>query len=197
MGSLRLGAIPGATPGKWIDTWQERMRRNPLEFVPLEVAEQGRALAQGEVDAAIVRLPIDARDLHVIPLYDETPVVVCGVDSHLTVADELTYADLAGEVLIIPADDVLQAEVPGTVAPAFAPPPTTADAIATVAAGVGIVIVPMSLARLHHRKDTDYRPLLGGPTSTVALAWPSGEASPLADAFVGIVRGRSATSSRD
>ena len=49
----------------------------------------------------------------------------------------------------------------------------TEEAIAIVASGVGVVIVPMSLARLHHRKDADYRPLRDGPASTVALAWPA------------------------
>ena len=79
---------------------------------------------------------------------------------------------------------------------AVAPPADTAEAIATVAAGVGIVIVPMSLARLHQRKDVEYRPLLDGPASTVALAWAADRTTPAVDAFVGIVRGRTANSSR-
>ena len=61
------------------------------------------------------------------------------------------------------------------------------------------MIVPMSLARLHHRKDAEYRPLVDGPTSTVALAWPTaadGANGPLVDAFIGIVRGRTTNSSR-
>jgi DNA-binding transcriptional LysR family regulator len=153
-----LGAIPGATPGKWIDVWKQRMPRTALELLPLAVADQRRAIVAGEVDAAIVRLPLDDTDLHVIALYDEVPVVVTAAESHLTAVDELSLDDLTGETMIVPADDVLGLTVPGTVAPAFPPPADTADAIATVAAGVGVVIVPMSLARLHHRKDADYRP---------------------------------------
>lgn len=193
-GPFRLGVIPGATPGKWIDAWQERMPGSPLELVPIDVATQ-RAALDG-VDAALVRLPIDADDLHVIALYDEIAVVVCGAESHLTAADELTAADLAGEVLLVPQDAVWALDVPGTVAAAFAAPATTEDAIETVAAGVGIVIVPMSLARLHQRKDAAHRPLRGGPTSTVALAWHADRTTPHVDAFVGIVRGRTANSSR-
>jgi DNA-binding transcriptional LysR family regulator len=194
--TFTLGAVPGATPGKWIDTWKERMPRTALELVPLAVADQRRALSEAHVDAALVRLPIDKDGLHVIPLYDEVPVVVCAKDSHLTAAEELDAADLEGEVLIVPADDVLGIRVPGTVAPRFAPPADTGEAIATVAAGVGIVVVPMSLARLHHRKDVDYRPLREGPVSTVALAWMSERTTPAVEAFVGIVRGRTANSSR-
>ncbi|HKP07061.1 MAG TPA: LysR substrate-binding domain-containing protein [Microbacterium sp.] len=195
--TFTLGAIPGATPGKWIDIWNERMLRTSLELVPLTVADQRRALRDGEVDAAIVRVPIDKDGLHVIPLYDELPVVVCAKDSHLTAADdELDTADLVGEVLIVPKDDVLGIHLPGTVPPRFDAPADTGEAIATVAAGVGIVVVPMSLARLHHRKDVEYRPLRDGPVSTVALAWDAERSTPAVEAFVGIVRGRTANSSR-
>ncbi|GAA5203616.1 LysR family substrate-binding domain-containing protein [Microbacterium jejuense] len=194
--TFTLGAIPGATPGRWIDTWNDRMPHTALELVPLAVSDQRRALVDGEVDAALVRLPIDKDGLHIIPLYDEVPVVVTSKDSHLLAVDELDTADLVGEVLVVPRDDVLGSHIRGAVEPRFAPPADTAEAIATVAAGVGIVIVPMSLARLHRRKDAEYRVLLDGPTSTVALAWVAENTTPAVDAFVGIVRGRTANSSR-
>lgn len=192
--TFRLGAVPGATPGTWIDRWKQRLPDVPLELVPIEVATQRTAL--DEVDAALVRLPLDDPSLHVIPLYDELPVVVAAADSHLMAVDELTAADLEGEVVLRPSDDVLgPLDLPGTTPARVAPLPT-ADAIATAASGVGIVIVPMSLARLHHRKDADHRVLADGPHSTVALAWPRGRTTPDVEAFVGIVRGRTANSSR-
>ena len=98
--------------------------------------------------------------------------------------------------IVTPADDVLGLEVPGAVEPRFAAPETTGDAIATVAAGVGAVIVPMSLARLHQRRDAASVPLRDGPLSQVALAWRTDRTTPLVEAFVGIVRGRTANSSR-
>ena len=131
-----------------------------------------------------------------IPLYDEVPSSWHPPTRTLAAADELELADLAGEVLIVPQDDVLGLEVPGAVAASFAPPDDTEQAIATVAAGVGVVIVPMSLARLHRRKDADYRVLRDGPTSTVALAWRADRTTAAVDAFVGIVRGRTPNSSR-
>lgn len=219
-GPFRLGAVPGATPGKWIAAWRERQPQVELELVPIAVADQRQALvapdrdargvergadadkpaadaASDPVDAALVRLPIDGDGLHVIRLYDEVTVVVASADSHLLAVDELEFADLAGEIVIIPADDVLGLEIPDAVAPAFRPPETTADAIATVAAGVGVVVVPMSLARLHHRRDVEYRPLRGAAASAVALAWPADRTTPLVETFVGIVRGRTANSSRE
>ncbi|GAA3906087.1 LysR family substrate-binding domain-containing protein [Microbacterium invictum] len=195
-GPFRLGAIAGATPGKWIDTWHERMPGVELRLIPLAGHEQADALIADEVDAALVRLPVDPDGLHTIVLYDEVPVVVCSADSHLTAADELVLADLAGEIVITPRDDVLHTDVAGALAPKFDAPETTEDAVATVAAGVGVVIVPMSLARLHHRKDVAHRPLTDGPLSTVALAWPSARSNAHVEAFIGIVRGRTANSSR-
>ena len=163
----------------------------------MTVAHQRDALVAGQVDAALVRLPIDRDGLHVIPLYDEVPVVVMPKDSHLTAADELEASDLSGEVVIVPGDDVLGMPLPDdALSPAFDPPETTGDAVATVAAGVGVVIVPMSLARLHHRRDLDHRPLRDGPTSSVALAWVAERTTPDVEAFVGIVRGRTPNSSR-
>ena len=191
-----LGAIPGATPGGWIDAWKERVPQTELELRPIAASNQRSALLGEGLDAAIVRLPIDRDQLSVIALYDETAVVVTSVDSHLTAAEELGLEDLAGEILIVPQDDVLGLHVPGAIPASFAAPEDTEQAIATVAAGVGIVIVPMSLARLHRRKDAAYRPLRGVPESSVALAWPSERTTPAVEAFVGIVRGRTANSSR-
>ena len=198
-GPFRLGAVAGTTPGKWIDIWHSRMPHTPLELVPLQGASQRDAVLSASVDAALVRLPVDRDGLHAIALYEEVPVVVCGAESHLTAADELTLGDLAGEVVITPRDAVLEVDVPGGLTPRFDAPATTEEAIATVAAGVGVVIVPMSLARLHHRKDVEHRPLADGPGSTVALVWrdpTEDEAAVLVETFIGIVRGRTANSSR-
>ncbi|KZE42318.1 LysR substrate-binding domain-containing protein [Microbacterium sp. T32] len=194
--TFTLGAVPGATPGKWIGVWRERMPHVSLEL--REIAASTQRAALDDVDAALVRLPIDgADDLHVIPLYDELPVVVMSTESPLTAADEeITAADLAGEIVIVPADDVLGAQIPDAIPPAFAPPVDTGEAIATVAAGVGVVIVPMSLARAHQRRDVEYRVLADGPVSTVAVAWRRDATTEDVDTFVGIVRGRTARSSR-
>lgn len=192
--TFRLGVVPGATPGKWIDAWKQRMPHVPLDLVPIEVATQRTSI--DEVDAALVRLPLADDALHVIPLYDEVPVVVASAGSHLLAADELSLADLEGEVVMTPSDDALPPfELPGALAPSFAPV-STADAVVTAATGVGSVVVPMSLARLHHRKDVGHRPLVDGPVSTVALAWLRDRTTPDVETFVGIVRGRTANSSR-
>ena len=69
--------------------------------------------------------------------------------------------------------------------------------VATVAAGTGVVVVPMSVARLHHRKDVTYRPVSDLAPTTVGLAWRADDDDERVQTFIGIVRGRTARSSRD
>ena len=73
---------------------------------------------------------------------------------------------------------------------------TGAEAIELVAANVGVAVLPQSVARAHSRKDVVARPLSGAPDTGIALVWPTRDAHPLCDEFIGIVRGRTANSSR-
>ena len=203
---FRLAYVPGATPSKWASVWRERLPDVPLELVQLEAPAVAPALVAGEVDAAIGRLPVDKEMFSAIPLYEETSVV-CFSRDHLLAAlaedEEVSSADLAEDPVWVPADDVLFAAhpVPG-VAPAdpegnpLDPVPTTADAVVTVAANVGVAVLPMSLARLHRRKDVTYRPLVDGPTAPVGLVWPTDRTTDLVEELIGIVRGRTVNSSR-
>jgi len=194
--TLRLGAVPGATPGRWIDTWKERMPLVSLELVPVAFAAQRTALTDGAVDLALVRAPFDKDGMHAIPLYEELPVVIASSESHLLAAEELSPADLEGETLLTTREDVLGDLALPTEPSRIPPLDTVEDAVATVASGVGILVAPMSLARLHHRKDVEYRILREAPVSQVLLAWPADATTPDIEAFIGVVRGRRATSSR-
>lgn len=194
---FRLAIVPGATPGKWISLWRERMPDVPLEVVHVSARGGDKVLLNDEADAALLRPPHDTIDLRSFHLYDEVPVVVISVDSALTAGDELSAADLAGEVVIVAQDDVLRlGNIEGTIAPVFDAPASAQDAIATVATGVGVTIVPMSIARKHHRKDVEYRPYLDAPASPVVLAWHADRETADVQTFIGIVRGRTANSSR-
>ena len=65
-----------------------------------------------------------------------------------------------------------------------------------MAAGIGLLVVPQSLARLHHRRDLVFRPVTDAPQSQVALSWLEDRTSDLVEEFIGIVRGRTVNSSR-
>ncbi|MGP7960340.1 LysR substrate-binding domain-containing protein [Sanguibacter sp. A247] len=214
--AFRLGFVPGTTPAKWVRTWRARLTV-PLALVPLETDDAGAALGSaegGDVDAALVRRPVTThgddglRARHAIPLYDEVPVVVVGKEHLFSLEDEVTLDDLADETVWHPLDDrfdwnaLAAGEEPTAITgtppgePGSMRPAHAKEAVEIVAAGVGVVVLPMSIARLHHRRDVVAVPLSGGPTSGVSLVWPAVDANPLCEEFVGIVRGRSVNSSR-
>ncbi|MGW6898638.1 LysR family substrate-binding domain-containing protein [Streptomyces sp. NBC_01727] len=193
--SFRLAYVPGVTPTKWVRIWNERLPEIPLTLVAVTAAEASDVLRGGGADAGFVRLPIDRTDLSAIPLYTETTVVVIPKDHIAAAVDEVSTEDLADEIVLHPLDDTLDWERPPG-RPANERPATTADAIELVAAGVGLLVVPQSLARLHHRKDLTYRPVTGAPESRVALSWPEDATTDMVEDFIGIVRGRTVNSSR-
>jgi DNA-binding transcriptional LysR family regulator len=171
---LRVAIVPGVNPGKWTAAWVER-RRTPIEVTPIEEAEQRSVLVNGGADVAFVRLPIDRNDLSVIPLYEEVTVVVVSSEHPISLFDAVTTSDLAGETI--------RSE-------------PLADAIDLVVAGVGILVVPYSLARQHARRDLAVRPITDAPATGIAIAWLADSTTDDIEEFVGIVRGRTAASSR-
>lgn len=182
-------------PAKWVRIWQERLPDVPLDLLTVSAADAPDLLRRGDADAGLLRLPIDRTDLSVIPLYTETTVVVVPKDHVITAADEVRAEDLADEVVFHPLDDTLDWErLPGR--PAIERPATTADAIELVAAGVGVLVVPQSLARLHHRRDLTFRPVTDVVQSRVGLSWPEERTTDLVEDFIGIVRGRTVNSTR-
>ncbi|WP_369373847.1 LysR family substrate-binding domain-containing protein [Streptomyces sp. cg36] len=193
--SFRLAYVPGVTPTKWVRIWNERLPDIPLTLVAVTPAEAFGLLRDGGADAGFVRLPVDRTDLSAIPLYTETTVVVIPKDHEISAVEEVSAEDLADEVVLHPLDDTLDWERPPG-RPAFERPATTADAVELVAAGIGLLVVPQSLARLHHRKDLTYRPVTGTPESRVALSWPEDRTTDMVEDFIGIVRGRTVNSSR-
>nr|WP_202538464.1 LysR family transcriptional regulator substrate-binding protein [Streptomyces sp. SID8379] len=168
----------------------------PLTLVPVSAAEVSDVLRRGEADAGLVRLPVDRTFFSAIPLYTETTVVVAPKDHLVTAVEEVSVADLADEIVQHPLDDVLEWEERPPGQAAFERPATTADAVELVAAGVGLLVVPQSLARLHHRRDLTYRTVTDAPESGVALAWPEERTTDRVEDFIGIVRGRTVNSSR-
>jgi DNA-binding transcriptional LysR family regulator len=193
--SFTLAYVPGVTPDKWVRTWNERLPEVPLTLVQVPATEAAGIVRHRDADAVLLRLPTNREGLHAIPLYTETTVVVVPKGHFVATADEVSTDDLADDVVLHPLDDTLDwGRPPGR--PAIERPATTANAIELVAAGAGLLIVPQSLARLHHRKDLTYRPVMDAQQSRVALSWLEDETTDLMEQFIGIVRGRTVNSTR-
>lgn len=195
---FRVAFVAGVSPDKWSKRWRERYPEAPLDLSLVDVSDQLAVLRDARASMAFVRLPVARDGLHVIPLYDELSVAVVSVEDDLSLHEELSIAELAGHQLVTdPADLPAWAEV-ATVERLPYPPMTAKDAVEVVASSEGTVaVVPMSVARLHHRKDVTARPLTDGPLHPVGIAWRTDDEDPRIETFVGIVRGRTAHSSRE
>ena len=173
-----MGFVAGVTPGKWVGRWRER---NP--DVPLELQQYGddavAALHSAAADVLFVRLPVNRENLFVIPLYEEQAVVVSSKEHEISLYDEVPLAELEAENLL----DVEECGGP-------------AGAVEVAASGAGVVVLPMSLARLHARRDAVHRPVPELPGTTIGIAWLEGNDSQDVEEFIGIVRGRTERSSR-
>lgn len=212
---LAVAFVPGVMPGKWFFRWRDRNPGRVLAERPLETDAWEEELGAGRAHACFVRLPAHPRpgvddlatlreECRAVELYAEQQVVVLPRDHELTLLDEVPVAELVDEVLLqepatLPERHRLRS--PEAVAADAPLPPMrhARDAVELVAAGLGLVVLPMSLARLHHRKDLVHRVVPDAATVPVALVWPQDlpeEQEELVQDFVGVVRGRGLNSSR-
>lgn len=172
---LRIGQVFGVTLTTWRGRWEARFPGVALEVVAVADADQRRVLDEGSVDACFVRLPLDTTGLRVIRLYEEVTVAWASKDHGITLYDELTLADLEGEDIRSEVTDA-----------------TLLEAVF----GDALLLVPMSVARSHSRRDFVVVPVTDAPTTGIALAFRPEADGELLQEFIGIVRGRTVNSSR-
>ncbi len=192
MTGLKIAYVPGVTPGKWLTRWNERYPQNPLQAQRHDGNDILARLDSGESDVVFVRFATGTSPktpaIHVIPLYEEAQVVCAAKDHDIELYDAaIPYADLSGENFLDLAD------YPESVG-------GTAMAMEVCSSGAGLLVLPLGVARLHHRKDVVHKELGGVSGTSIGIAWqaPAGDepADPLIEEFIGVVRGRGENSSR-
>jgi DNA-binding transcriptional LysR family regulator len=192
VGSSMYSVVP-----ELLQAFRERYGDVALRLHELGTTEQLRQLESGRLDIGFVR-PRQARaGLSIEPVYAE-PVVVALPDLHPLAAEpQIRIADLAGQPLVL----LTRAGSPGlrrTLEPLthqlggeeviVQEVAEMQTVIGLVAAGVGISLVPESVRALQ-RRGVSYRPLAdGGPTVELAVAWRTGDDSPVLAAFLALVR---------
>lgn len=177
MRTLTIGVVVGVSPDRWVRVWRERMPDVPLTVVPLDGADVGTALGE-RADLLFARLPVDGVDadaVHTIELWEETPVVVAARDHPAKLFDTVELADLESDEHYDGWDEA------------------TLD---LVAAGHGVVLMPQSVFRATGRRDLVARPISDAEPTRIALVWLRAGGGPEVDEFIGVVRGRTANSSR-
>ncbi|WP_172797053.1 LysR substrate-binding domain-containing protein [Devriesea agamarum] len=184
---LRIGYVPGVEPGRWISSYAKNPNSAGIEAVLVSPTSQEKALVSGEVDACFMRAPVDSSvlspdQIHRLDLWEEVAVAVLPKDHPASLETQLVSRDLAEETLLPPnASRRLE---------------DADELVSVVAAGVGVAVLPMSLARLYDRKDVVHVPLSDLAGTQIALVWRRDRDAADVQLFVAVVRGRTVRSSR-
>jgi DNA-binding transcriptional LysR family regulator len=192
VGSSMYSIVP-----ELLNAFRERHGDVALRLGELGTTEQLRQLENGRLDVGFLRPRQPRPGLTIEPVYSER-VMLALPDRHpLAAAARIHVADLAGEQLVLlsragspglrktlePLTDQLGGE--DAIVQEVAEMQTV---IGLVAAGVGVSLVPESVRALQRRGVT-YRSLAdGGATVELAVAWRTGDDSPVLAAFLALVR---------
>ncbi|WP_327115938.1 LysR family transcriptional regulator [Streptomyces sp. NBC_01341] len=179
---LRLGHAwsafgPYTTP--LLRTWQQRHPRTPLEL--LRIDDRTAGLTRGEVDAALLRGPVDTPGLVTEVLFTEERVAAVAADGPLATRASLSLADLSGGAVVL--NTVSGATTLDLWPPQVRPAATvtvanTDDWLTAVAAGRGSGVSGASTVGMHPHAGVAYVPLDDAPPLPVLLARRDGPGHP-------------------
>lgn len=206
---LRLGFARGIAPGKWARRW-EGAGGSPLELVPLPLAF-GPGADPGAVDVLLERtMPGDSpagsqgadRVRHALRLYAESVALVVPADHELAEAERVDPADLAlVRLLDHPGHSSAWPAPESWDDPGWRPESPEA-ALQLVATGAGAILLPLPLARhLAGKREHAIVPVVASsgeelPRSAVWATWSVDRDAADVQQLAGIMRGRTARSSR-
>lgn len=210
--TLRLAAIPGATPDKWLHRWHQRFPQIRLtvdyydDGAP-DGSDQLHRVAAGLADLGYLRLRADQGfsddRFHRVRLYEELPVVCAAAEHWIAAAeDSVSWEDIAAEPFLDPQEMLLDAA--GRPAEHAVHQPKAGAELAAAermacevaASGAGLLVLPNSVARMLSRKDVVIRAVDGLPGYQVGLCWLRERDDEVIQEFIGLARGRKAGSGR-
>jgi DNA-binding transcriptional LysR family regulator len=188
VGSALLSIVPGI-----VQRFRAAGPNVEIELHERPTVEQQRAVRAGVTDVGFVRPPLDEdEELRVEVVMRERTVAALPVGHPLAALRRVPLRRLAAEPFVL----FPRSQAPGfhdlvisSVAAAGAPPQVVQDApemltiIGLVAAGIGVSVVPASVARLALDGVT-YRPIAGAPRAELAAITRAGDDSPLTRAFI-------------
>jgi DNA-binding transcriptional LysR family regulator len=162
-----------------------------LRHYPMAATHAG--LDVGEVDLAVLRLPLDLTGLQTLTLYTEPRIVLLPSGHALACRTRIHLADLAGLPWVTTAaqDPVWQAHAQPIAENRDQPNAsvvvdTLDEFLEAVTAGRGVGLAPASASRLYARPGLAFIEVADAEPSVGALAWRRGapEANPTAAAFI-------------
>ncbi|MGW4766760.1 LysR family substrate-binding domain-containing protein [Nocardia sp. NPDC004278] len=185
--TFTVGFMPGLIVTAPVRAITDRHPELTLELVRTTWNDQTTVVHDGRVDVSFVRLPIDAQGLSVRPLYTEPRVVVVSAEHRLAGKQTVDVTDLADEHLLQEPDLVpewrdiaTELRIPRPDVPAFH---SVEEKLEHVAAGRGIIFLPLSVATFYTRADIGYLAVPDIAPNQVSLAWDADRHSPLIEEF--------------
>ncbi|WP_037649250.1 LysR family transcriptional regulator [Streptomyces flavidovirens] len=175
-GRLRLGfqGTADAPVMGAITAFQDRHPGCVTEIAEIPLSDPFGAVQRGEVDAAIVLLPVAEPDLTLGPVFSrQRQTVAFSVRHPYAASASLTAAEVA-TVPLITASPPAPAYWREAHAPSSAPAPsvtTLQEGLTLVAAGRGAMLLCRPTAEYHGRKDVVFVPVDGLPDSVLGMVW--------------------------
>ncbi|CAM5414251.1 MULTISPECIES: LysR family transcriptional regulator [Streptomyces] len=194
---MRVGFVASAANEATPGIVAEFARRRPGWRAELRQAawtNPSAGLADGEVDAALLRLPFPGQDaLRVEVLFDEERWVALPSTHRLAERAEIAFRELWDEPFVAaPAETgawrdhwLAAGEREGRAVRIGAVTEQPDDWLSAIASGYGIALAPASAARFYARPGVVYRPVTGVSPTRVAVAWaPADDRNPVVRDFV-------------
>jgi DNA-binding transcriptional LysR family regulator len=189
--TFTVGFMPGLIVTAAVRVLRGRHPDLTVDVIRTSWDDQTDVVHDGRADVSYVRLPVDQRGLSVRPLLTEPRVVALPADHRLAGKDAVAIADLADEHLLQDPDAVpewrdIAAELRTgrrVAAPVFR---AVEEKLEHVAAGHGVVVLPLSTATFYTRPDVVHVPVADIPPNQVSLVWDSSRRSRLLHEFAAI-----------
>ncbi|QKV92572.1 LysR family transcriptional regulator [Streptomyces sp. NA02950] len=188
-GVLRVG-FQGAVGERLMAAIAAFRDRHPgceLETVEVPLADPFGAVRSGEVDAAVVCLPVAEPDLVLGPVFSRQPQRLAVGGGHRLAGRAVVGAEeLADGPLISPAGPAPRywrhAMAPATTPGGRPVPPgprvhTLQEGLTAVAAGRGAMLMCAPTAEYHGRSAVTFLPVEGVPESALGLVWRRADAT--------------------
>jgi DNA-binding transcriptional LysR family regulator len=190
-GSFTVGFMPGLIVTEAIRALTSRHPQLTVNVLRTSWLDQTDILHDGRADVSYIRLPVDQSGLEVQALLAEPRVAVFPVGHRLAGKDTISIADLADEHLLQDPDAVPEWRDIATEmrarhrrdVPFFR---TVEEKLEHVAAGHGIVLLPLSTAVFYTRPGIAYSHVSDIPPNQVCLAWDATRRSRLIQDFAAI-----------
>jgi DNA-binding transcriptional LysR family regulator len=193
--------LPGIIVTDAVRAMQDRHPQLTVNVLRTNWDDQTEVIHDGRADISYVRLPVDQRGLHSRPLLTEPRVAALPDDHRLAGKTTVSIANLADEHLLqdpaaVPERRDIATELRTgnrVSAPVFR---TVEEKLEHVAAGHGIVLLPLSTAAYYTRPGVSYARVSDIPPNQVRLVWDAARRSRLIQDFAAIAAGHAPVASR-